>query len=43
MSEENQTDHGAQESNEDSFVDAVSAIALVAIAVVIAIYWVSNQ
>ncbi len=39
MSEEKQVD----EKNEDSFVDAISAIALVSIAVVIALYWVSNQ
>jgi hypothetical protein len=39
MSEENQI----EESNEDSFVDAVCAIALVAIAVCAALYWVSNQ
>ena len=39
MSEDNQV----EEKNEDSFVDAISAIALVSIAVVIALYWVSNQ
>lgn len=33
----------AEEHNEDSFVDAISAIALVVIAVVISVYWVSNQ
>ncbi len=31
------------DTNGDSFVDAVSAISLVVIAVVMAVYWVSNQ
>lgn len=39
MSEDNQV----EEKNEDSVVDAISAVALVTIAVVIALYWVSNQ
>ena len=45
MSEENQTpvEAATEDNHGDSFVDAVSAIALVAIAVVIALYWVSNQ
>ncbi len=43
MSEENQVEESGHDSNGDSFVDAISAIALVTIAVVIAVYWVSNQ
>lgn len=39
MSDENQV----EEANEDSLADALSAVALVTIAVVIATYWVSNQ
>jgi hypothetical protein len=32
-----------EDKSEDSFADALSAIALVVIAVVITVYWVSNQ
>ena len=40
MSDENQVE---EENSGDSFVDAISAISLVLIAVIIAIYWVANQ
>ncbi|MFT6433656.1 MAG: hypothetical protein ACJAVI_001698 [Candidatus Azotimanducaceae bacterium] len=32
-----------QESNSDSLVDAFSAVAIISIAVVVCIYWISNQ
>jgi hypothetical protein len=40
MSDENQV---KEETGGDSFVDAISAISLVSIAVIIAIYWIANQ
>ena len=43
MSEENQVEDSSGDSSGDSVVDAICAIALVSIAVVIALYWVSNQ
>ena len=43
MSEENQVETSHDENDGDSFADAFSAIALIAIAVVIAVYWVANQ
>ena len=42
MSDQNQVEE-SQESGGDSMADAFSAVALVVIAVVIAVYWVSNQ
>ncbi|MFT7243763.1 MAG: hypothetical protein ACI82A_001108 [Candidatus Azotimanducaceae bacterium] len=41
MSDHEQTE--VESNNEDSMADAISAVAVIAIAVTIAIYWVSNQ
>lgn len=41
MTDQEQTP--AEDKSEDSLADAISAVALIAVAVLIAVYWVSNQ
>jgi hypothetical protein len=43
MSEEEVTNQTGDQADEDSMVDAISAVSLVLIAVAFAVYWVSNQ